>query len=115
MAVGLALTLTDFLIGRCTINFGTRWLMLPHALLWMSTLIYIIAPILRAVFGSREMTARSLLVLADPGQGLPDHRRDHPLSPDAGPRDNNPGVLIGHVADDRGLCPEGMPAHLQEQ
>ena len=61
MAVGLALALADFLIGRCTVHFGTRWLVLLQTVLWMSTLIYVIATILRTVFGSREVTVETLL------------------------------------------------------
>jgi hypothetical protein len=61
MAVGLALALADFLIGRCTVYFGTRWLVLLHTVLWMSTLIYVTAAILRAIFASREVTVETLL------------------------------------------------------
>ena len=61
MALGLALALADFLIGRCTSHFGTRWLVLLQTVLWMSTLIYVIATILRAVFASREVTVETLL------------------------------------------------------
>jgi hypothetical protein len=61
MAVGLALALADFLIGRCTAHFGTRCLVLLQTLLWLTTLIYVIATILRAVFASREVTVETLL------------------------------------------------------
>ncbi len=61
MAVGLALALADFLIGRSTVHFGTRWLVLLQAALWMSTLIFVIATILRAIFASREVTVETLL------------------------------------------------------
>ena len=61
VAVGLALALADFLIGRCTVHFGTRWLVLLETVLWMSTLIYVIATILRAIFASREVTVETLL------------------------------------------------------
>jgi hypothetical protein len=61
MAVGLALALADFLIGRCTVHFGTRWLVLLQTVLWMSTLIYVTAAILRAIFASREVTVETLL------------------------------------------------------
>src|SRR5271157_3332770 len=61
MAVGLALALADFLIGRCTIHFGTRWLVLLQTVLWTSTLIYVTAAILRAIFASREVTVETLL------------------------------------------------------
>jgi hypothetical protein len=61
MAVGLALALADFLIGRCTFHFGTRWLVLLETMLWMSTLIYVTATILRAIFASREVTVETLL------------------------------------------------------
>ena len=61
MAVGLALALADFLIGRCTIHFGTWWLILLQTVLWMSTLIYVTATILRAIFASREVTVETLL------------------------------------------------------
>ena len=62
VAVGLALALADFLIGRCTVHFGTRWLVLLQTVLWLSTLIYVIATILGAAFGSREVTEEALLV-----------------------------------------------------
>jgi hypothetical protein len=61
MAVGLALALADFLIGRCTVHFGTRWLVLLQTVLWMATLIYVTAAILRAIFASREVTVETLL------------------------------------------------------
>jgi len=61
MAVGLALALADCLIGRCTVQFGTRWLVLLQTVLWMSTLIYVTAAILRAIFASREVTVETLL------------------------------------------------------
>lgn len=61
VAIGFALALADLLIGRCTVHFGTRWLVLLQTLLWMSTLIYVIATILRAVFASREVTMETLL------------------------------------------------------
>ena len=61
IAVGLALVLADFLIGRCTGHFGTWWLILLQTVLWMSTLIYVIATILRAIFASREVTVETLL------------------------------------------------------
>ena len=61
MAVGLALALANFLIGRCTGQFGTRWLILLQTVLWMSTLIYVTATILRAIFASREVTVETLL------------------------------------------------------
>jgi hypothetical protein len=61
VAVGIALALADFLIGRCTALFGTRWLVLLQNLFWTFTLIYVIATILRAVFASREVTVETLL------------------------------------------------------
>jgi hypothetical protein len=61
IAIGLALALADFLLWRCTIHFGTRWLVLLHALLWMSTLIYVTATILQASFVGREVTVETLL------------------------------------------------------
>ena len=61
MAVGLALALADFLIGRCTVHFGTRWLVLLQTVLWMTTLIYVTATILRVIFASREVTVETLL------------------------------------------------------
>lgn len=60
MVVGLALALADFLIGRCTMHFGTRWLILLQTVLWMSTLIYVTATILRAIFASQEVTVETL-------------------------------------------------------
>jgi hypothetical protein len=61
MAVGLALALTDLLIARCTVHSGNPWLVLLQTLLWICTLIYVIAAILRAVFASREVTVETLL------------------------------------------------------
>jgi hypothetical protein len=61
VAVGLGLAVADFLIGRCTVHFGTRWLVLLQTVLWLSTLIYVIATILRANFASREVTVETLL------------------------------------------------------
>jgi hypothetical protein len=61
VVVGLALALADFLIGRFTSHFGTRWLVLLETVLWMSTLIYVTATILRAIFESREVTVETLL------------------------------------------------------
>src|SRR5208337_130863 len=61
VVVGLALALADFLIGRCTAHFGTRWLVLLETVFWMSTLIYVTATILRAIFESREVTVETLL------------------------------------------------------
>jgi hypothetical protein len=61
MAIGLALALADFLIGRYTVHFGTRWLVLLQTVLWMSTLIYVTAAILRAIFASRDVTVETLL------------------------------------------------------
>ena len=61
VAVGLALALADFLVGRCTAQFGTRWLVLLQTVLWMFTLIYVIATILRAIFASLEVTVETLL------------------------------------------------------
>jgi hypothetical protein len=61
MAIGLALALADFLIGRCNVHFGARLLVVLQTVLWMSTLIYVIAMILRAVFASREVTVETLL------------------------------------------------------
>jgi hypothetical protein len=61
MAVGLALALGEFLIGQCTVHFGTRCLVLLRTVLWISTLIYVTATILRAIFASREVTVETLL------------------------------------------------------
>jgi hypothetical protein len=61
VAFGLALALASFLIGRCTAQFGTRWLVLLQNVLWVSTLIFVIAAILRAIFASREVTVETLL------------------------------------------------------
>ena len=61
MAIGLALALADYLIGRFTSLFGTRWLVLLQTVLWMSTLVYVMATILRAIFASREVTVETLL------------------------------------------------------
>ena len=61
VAVGLGLALADFLIGRRTVHFGTRWLVLLQTVLWISTLIYVIATILRAIFASREVAVETRL------------------------------------------------------
>jgi hypothetical protein len=61
MTIGLALALADFLIGRFTSHFGTWWLVLLHTMLWMSTLVYVMATILRAIFASRAVTVETLL------------------------------------------------------
>ncbi len=55
VAVGLGLALADFLIGRCIVQFGTRWLVLLQTVLWISTLIYVIATIFQAIFASRDV------------------------------------------------------------
>ena len=61
MAVGLALALADCLIGRCTVYFSTRWFVLLQTVLWMTTLIYVTATILRVIFASRAVTVETLL------------------------------------------------------
>ncbi len=61
MAVGVALALADLVLGRCTIQFSTRWHVLLQTVLWTSTLIYVTAAILRAIFASREVTVETLL------------------------------------------------------
>jgi hypothetical protein len=61
VVVGLALALADFLIGRCTAHFGTRWLVLLQAMLGMATLMYVMAMVLRAVFASRDVSVETLL------------------------------------------------------
>ena len=61
VVIGLAAALADLLIGWCTTHFGTRWLLLLEIMLWMSTLIYVMATILRAIFASREVTVETLL------------------------------------------------------
>jgi hypothetical protein len=43
------------------VHFGARWLVLLQTVLWLSTLIYVIATILRAIFASREVTVETLL------------------------------------------------------
>jgi len=60
-AVGIALALVDFLIGQCTVHLGTRLFVLIETALWMSTLIYVIATILGAIFASRVVTVETLL------------------------------------------------------
>ena len=57
----LALAMADFLIGGCTAQFGTGWLFLLQTVLWVLTLIFVIATILRAIFASREVTVETLL------------------------------------------------------
>ena len=85
VAVGLALALADFLVGRLAIHFGTQWLILLETLLWLSTLIYVTATILRTIFTSREVTVETLLAAP---MRLPAHRpvlgiRLHLHRPDA--------------------------------
>jgi hypothetical protein len=59
--VGLALALADFLIGGCTARFGAWWLVLLQTVLWMATLMYVMAMVLRAVFASREVSVETRL------------------------------------------------------
>ena len=61
VAVGLALALADFLVGGLTVHFGTHWLILLKTLLWLSTLIFVTATVLRTIFTSREVTVETLL------------------------------------------------------
>ena len=61
LAIGLALAVADFLIGRCTSHLDTRWLVLLQTVVWMSTLIYVMATILRGIFASREVRLETLL------------------------------------------------------
>ena len=61
VAFGLALALANFLIGRCTAQFGIRWLILLQNVLWVLTLIIVIAVILRAIFTSQKVTVETLL------------------------------------------------------
>ena len=99
MAIGLALALADFLIGRFTSHFGTRWLVLLQTVLWMSTLVYVMATILRAIFASREVTVVTLLaalcifLLMGPVLGV----RLHPHRPDV------PGLVPGVAGAGLGL------------
>jgi hypothetical protein len=59
--IGLAVALADFANGRCAVYLGSRWLVLLQIVLWMSTMIYVTATILPAVFDSREVTLETLL------------------------------------------------------
>ena len=61
MVVGLALALADFLIWRTTFNLDTRWPVLLQTLLWLTTLIYVTATILQAIFAGKEVTVETLL------------------------------------------------------
>jgi hypothetical protein len=61
MAVGLTLALVDFLVGRIASHFGSRWLVLLQTTLWMVTLVYVLATVLRVIFASREVTVETLL------------------------------------------------------
>ncbi len=45
LALGLALALLDFGIGRLAMNLGTRWLLVCEALLWLTTLLYVVHPV----------------------------------------------------------------------
>jgi hypothetical protein len=60
VAVGLALALADLGIGRCAVAFGSRWLVLLLVALWLTTLVYVTATILEAVFESEEVTVETL-------------------------------------------------------
>jgi hypothetical protein len=60
LAFGFALALADFVIGRCAVIFDTRWLVLLQAVLWLSTLIYVTATILEAIFESEAVTVETL-------------------------------------------------------
>ena len=61
MVVGLALALADLLIWRTTFNLDTRWPVLLQTLLWLTTLIYVTATILQAIFAGKEVTVETLL------------------------------------------------------
>jgi hypothetical protein len=60
VAVGVALALADFAIGRCTAAFHARGLILLQLLLWIVTLLYVTVTILEAVFESEEVTLETL-------------------------------------------------------
>ncbi|MBV8267559.1 MAG: hypothetical protein JO355_16235 [Planctomycetaceae bacterium] len=60
VAIGLILALTDFGIGRLATFEGTRWLVILQILLWLSTLIFVTATILEAIFESEDVTVETL-------------------------------------------------------
>ena len=60
LALGLALALLDFGIGRLAMSLGTRWLLVCEALLWLTTLLYVTATILEAIFESPRVTVETL-------------------------------------------------------
>jgi hypothetical protein len=60
VAVGLALALADFGIGRCTVAFDARWLVFLQIALWISTLLYVTVTILEAIFETETVTAATL-------------------------------------------------------
>lgn len=60
VAIGFALALADFGIGRCSAAFGSRWLVLLQIVLWLATLIYVTATILETVFASAVVTLETL-------------------------------------------------------
>ncbi|MBV8313770.1 MAG: hypothetical protein JOZ53_02435, partial [Planctomycetaceae bacterium] len=59
VAIGLILALTDFGIGRLATFEGTRWLVILQILLWLSTLIFVTATILEAIFESEDVTVET--------------------------------------------------------
>ncbi|MBV8126734.1 MAG: hypothetical protein JO114_03605 [Planctomycetaceae bacterium] len=60
LALGLALALLDFGIGRLAMSLGTRWLLVCEALLWLTTLLYVTATILEAIFEIPMVTVETL-------------------------------------------------------
>jgi hypothetical protein len=60
VAVGLALALADFAIGRCAAAFDGRWLVTLQIVLWLATLVYVTVTILGAVFESAAVTVETL-------------------------------------------------------
>ena len=60
LALGLALALLDFGIGRLATIEGTRWLLICDALLWLTTLIYVTVTILESIFASPRVTVETL-------------------------------------------------------
>lgn len=60
LAIGPALAVIDFAIGRCASAFDVRWLIIVQDLLWLSTLIYVTYMILETIFEDKGVTIETL-------------------------------------------------------
>ena len=60
LVIGLALAATDLGVGRVVSIEGARWLVVLQAALWLSTLIYVTATILDAIFEKERVELETL-------------------------------------------------------